>query len=369
MAYMIQVFDFDAAVPIGGGVPFGGAQGISFAPAQQSRIYLDDADNMFQPATFYTEQDQKLLIDTEMGGAIIGAGTILTYRVGQVATITQTGTDYSYYVFFPHKASGSNSSATAIGDKSAVLVVPTQTTTPPLDPTKTFDYARVYTGSTGFAVADTPIPPSYLNPTCFATGTLIDTARGPRPVETLVAGDMVLTRDRGLRPLAWTGGRHLTARHLDIAPNLRPIRIRKDALGPGMPARDLTVSPQHRVLVRSPIAARICGAPEVLVAARHLCTLPGIEVVNPPGGVGYHHLLFDRHEIVRSNGAWTESLFTGPQALKSLGPAALREIRAIFPELFGPGAPGWTGARDFLTAEQTRDLARRHLKNIKPLVA
>ena len=60
---------------------------------------------------------------------------------------------------------------------------------------------------TGFAVADTPIPPSYLNPTCFATGTLIDTANGPRPVDRLVAGDLVLTRDRGLRPLAWAGGR------------------------------------------------------------------------------------------------------------------------------------------------------------------
>ncbi len=102
---------------------------------------------------------------------------------------------------------------------------------------------------------------------------------------------------------------------------------------------------------------------------RHLCALPGIEALNPPGGIGYHHLLFDRHEIVRSNGAWTESLFTGPQALASLGPAARREIRAIFPELFGQNAPGWQGARDFLTGAQTRELTRRHLKNDKPLIA
>lgn len=369
MSYMIQVFDFIAPVPTTSEVPFGGISGISFAQATQSKIYLDDADNRFQTATIYVEQDQKLLIDTELGGTVASAGTILTYRTSQVATITQVGTNYSYYVFFPFKASGSTSSATVIGDKSTVLVVPTQPGTPPLDPTQTFDYARVFTGTTGFAVADTPIPPSYLNPTCFATGTLIDTANGQRPVETLVAGDLVLTRDHGLRPLAWTGGRHLDARHLDIAPNLRPIRIRKDSLGPGMPAQDLVVSPQHRVLVRSKIAERLCGAPEALVAARHLCALPGIEVINPPGGVGYHHILFDRHEIVRSDGAWTESLFTGPQALKSVGPAALREIRAIFPELFGEGAPGWTGARDFLTGAQTRELTRRHLKNAKPLIA
>ncbi|NHF72552.1 Hint domain-containing protein [Paracoccus sp. 12-3] len=218
-------------------------------------------------------------------------------------------------------------------------------------------------------MAETSIPPSYLNPTCFATGTLIDTATGPRAVETLVAGDLVLTRDRGLRPLAWAGGRHLDARHLDIAPNLRPIRIRAGALGPGLPASDLTVSPQHRILMRSKITERICGTPEALVAARHLCTLPGIEVTNPPGGIGYHHLLFDRHEIVRSNGAWTESLFTGPQAMASLSPAARREIRAIFPELFGQNAPRWAGARDFLTGAQCRELTRRHQKNDKPLFA
>ena len=369
MSYMIQVFDFAAPVPTSAEIPFGGKTGISFAPASESKIYIDENDNVFQPATLYIEQDQRLLIDTELGGTIMTAGTILTYRIGQVATITQVGTNYSYYVFFPHKASGSTGSATVIGDKSTVLVVPTQTSTPPLDPTQVFDYSRIYTSNAGFTLAETPIPPSYLNPTCFAAGTLIDTANGPRAVETLVAGDLVLTRDRGLRPLAWAGGRHLPPRHLDIAPNLRPVRIRAGALGPGLPATDLTVSPQHRILVRSKIAERICGAPEALVAARHLCALPGIEVTNPPGGIGYHHILFDRHEVVRANGAWAESLFTGPQALASLSPAARREIRAIFPELFGQDAPGWAGARDFLTGAQTRELTRRHLKNDKPLIA
>ncbi|NNF23942.1 MAG: hypothetical protein HKN63_03935 [Rhodobacteraceae bacterium] len=36
---------------------------------------------------------------------------------------------------------------------------------------------------------------------CFTQGTLIETAFGPRPVETLRPGDLVRTRDRGLRPL------------------------------------------------------------------------------------------------------------------------------------------------------------------------
>lgn len=369
MSYIIQVFDFNA--PVADSEPvFASQKNISFADAVESRIYLDDADNRFEPTTANGEPGQRLLIDTELGGTVLNAGTVLTYPSRTaLCVISLSGTSYNYLVFFPYKGASSINSPTLVGDKSTVMVIPTQTSTPPLDPTKLYDYLRVQTSSSGFSVAETPIPDSYLNPTCFATGTLIDTASGPRPVEALIAGDLVLTRDGGVRPVAWTGGRHLDARQLDIAPNLRPIRIRAGALGPGLPASDLIVSPQHRVLVQSKIAERICGTPEALVAARHLCALPGVEVTNPSGGIGYHHILFDRHEIVRSNGTWTELLFTGPQALASLGPAARREIRAIFPELFGHDAIGRVGAREFLTGAQARELTRRHLKNDKSLIA
>ncbi|MCU0816565.1 MAG: Hint domain-containing protein, partial [Cypionkella sp.] len=36
---------------------------------------------------------------------------------------------------------------------------------------------------------------------CFTLGTRIDTVDGPRPVEALVPGDLVLTRDHGPQPL------------------------------------------------------------------------------------------------------------------------------------------------------------------------
>lgn len=40
---------------------------------------------------------------------------------------------------------------------------------------------------------------------CFVAGTLIETADGPRPVEALQPGDLVLTRDHGLQPLGLGG--------------------------------------------------------------------------------------------------------------------------------------------------------------------
>ena len=212
--------------------------------------------------------------------------------------------------------------------------------------------------------ATTPAELTYENTLvmCFAAGTLIATADGPRPIEELKIGDLVETRDNGLQPIRWTGARHLSAAELEANPKLRPIRIRKGALGRGLPAADLVVSPQHRVLVRSRIAQRMFGADEVLVAAKQLCQIDGIEVAEDMASVAYHHIMFDRHEVVISNGAETESLFTGPEALRAVGPAAREEIFTLFPELAtGDYTP--EAARLLPSGRLGRKLAVRHLQN------
>lgn len=207
-----------------------------------------------------------------------------------------------------------------------------------------------------------------LHAICFATGTMIETAAGPRPVQSLRVGDLVRTRDNGLQPLRWLGGRRLSAEDLARAPRLLPIRIAAGALGPGMPAQDLTVSPQHRMLVRSPIAARMAGQAELLVAAVHLLDLPGVSRCAGTGGVGYWHLMFDAHEIVFANGAEAESLYLGPMAMEALTPDARAEITALFPELAGQGDTRPL-ARPVMRGGQCRKLVERQVRNRKPLVA
>lgn len=202
---------------------------------------------------------------------------------------------------------------------------------------------------------------------CFARGTLIDTSRGPVLVQDLRAGDLVRTLDRGLRPLRWIGARHLDAARLAADPALRPVRIRKGALGEGMPEADLLVSPQHRVMIRSRMAERMFGATEVLVAACQLLDIDGVEIAADTPNVEYWHFLFDGHEIVSANGAFAESLHTGPLALQALGAAARAEIFAIFPELHDRPAQR-SLARPPLSGREGRKLARSHARHKRALV-
>lgn len=202
---------------------------------------------------------------------------------------------------------------------------------------------------------------------CFTTGTLIETPEGLRRVEELVPGDLVLTLDNGAQPVRWIGRKALDVIALAVNPNLRPIRIKAGALGRNVPAVDLVVSPQHRVLIRSKIAERIFGASEVLVAAKQLLVLDGIEIATDLNAVEYVHILFDRHEVVNSNGAETESLYSGAQALKALGPQVREELEALFPEICTPDFEP-TGARPLLSGRMGRKLAMRHAQNDKPLI-
>ena len=203
---------------------------------------------------------------------------------------------------------------------------------------------------------------------CFASGTLIETRHGPVPVETLKVADQVLTFDNGHKAIRWIGSRHLSRAQLAANPKLRPIRIRCNALAPGYPTRDLIVSPQHRVLVSSVISLRMFDREEVLIPANKLLPLNGVEVIGDAlGGVVYWHILLDSHEIVWSNGTPTESLLTGPQALKAICPERREEIGAIFPEVLEPGFKPVSARYIPQKGRLTKKLVQRHHANKKPL--
>ena len=176
---------------------------------------------------------------------------------------------------------------------------------------------------------------------CYADGTGIMTAQGTTvPVEALAVGDLVHTADHGPQPIRWIGRRTLT---FGAAHRQKPIEIKAGALGNGQPATTLIVSPQHRMLLSGPLVQTMFCVPEVLAPAKALIGLPGIRVMQRKRQVTYHSLLCDRHEIIMANGAWSETFYPGPMALKMIGPHMRCQLETLLPELranpdggFGP---------------------------------
>ncbi|UXX82747.1 Hint domain-containing protein [Roseovarius pelagicus] len=164
---------------------------------------------------------------------------------------------------------------------------------------------------------------------CFAAGSQIETAQGLRRVECLRVGDRIHTLDRGLQPLRWVGRQDVSADALRNDKKLRPIRIAAGALGQGLPRRDLLVSRQHRMLISGPAALKVFGCQQVLIPAIKLVGLVGISIERTSRDLQYFHLLLDAHHIVFAEGAPSETLLPGPQAMALLPPTARDEIRAI----------------------------------------
>ncbi|MCR9108951.1 Hint domain-containing protein [Marivita sp. XM-24bin2] len=191
---------------------------------------------------------------------------------------------------------------------------------------------------------------------CFASGTRILTETGTRLIETLRAGERIVTRDNGVQTLRWIGWQHLDTASLERLPKHRPILLAPHLTGGDAP---LIVSPQHCVLFK-------VDGEEKLVRARHLARMQGgaARVMQGCQKVTYYHLMFDAHQIVFANGAPTESFFPGRYALLSLSETARSEVFALFPSLRHSDAEASYGrqAREVMRLAQLPG----HLKALSP---
>jgi hypothetical protein len=154
---------------------------------------------------------------------------------------------------------------------------------------------------------------------CFAAGTRIATSRGEVAVESLRVGDEVLTvRRRGVprRIVRWLGHRRVDLR---ACPQAAPVRVRAGAFGPGLPARDLRLSPDHALLV----AGR-------LIPVRHLVNGATIRPDPAEGFVTYFHVEFDAHDVLLAENLPAESfLDTGNRSAFANG-GAVTELNPDF---------------------------------------
>ncbi|MFQ6551387.1 Hint domain-containing protein [Aestuariibius insulae] len=191
---------------------------------------------------------------------------------------------------------------------------------------------------------------------CFTQDTIFETPDGPRAIEELQPGDLLMTRDRGAQPIRWIwSGTHLSEA-IAANPALNAIRIARGALGPNVPSRDIRLSRHHRILLSSKIAARVFGLRDVLVPAKDLLAVPGVDVAPIDGPITYYHILMERHEVLLANGLAAESLFLGDETVKTIPPEALEEIRLLL-----GSDPIPQPARFLAKGRKARNLVERHI--------
>jgi Hint domain-containing protein len=150
------------------------------------------------------------------------------------------------------------------------------------------------------------------NVVCFARGTRLAGPAGERPVEHLAVGDDLLTASGGQRRIVWIRRRHIDCACHPKPGSVWPVRIAAGAFGPGMPVRDLLLSPQHAVFAEGVLIPVKCliNASTVRQEAR--------------ASIDYLHVELGQHDILLAGGLPTESyLDTSDRACFENGGAAL----------------------------------------------
>ena len=207
-------------------------------------------------------------------------------------------------------------------------------------------------GGTSYGTTTTSTPGSV---PCFGPGTLIATPDGPRAVETLRVGDLVLTDDKGARPIRWISKREISL-DTEGEESGRPVLIPANALGEGLPENDLVLSANHRVLLGGKGQFDGLLAGEALAPAKALTGLPQIRLKRGCRKITWHHFALDRHAVVRAEGMRVESLLLGEMVLQRLSEFEQFRLRKMFPGRPAEVALNGPPARPLLTYQQAEKL-------------
>ena len=171
-----------------------------------------------------------------------------------------------------------------------------------------------------------------LDAICYLRGTHLLTPAGECAVEALAAGDLLVTRASGFQKIKWIGEQLYDARFVARNRNKMPVRIMAGALGDGVPARDLFVSPGHSMLLDG-----------VLVLARNLVNGVTIRQEEVAGEIHYYQVEFEKHDCVIAEGAWSESFADGPGLRNQFHNVV--EFYALYPDYVEPDALALCAAR------------------------
>lgn len=161
----------------------------------------------------------------------------------------------------------------------------------------------------------------------------VRTPCGARHVANLRPGDLVVTRDRGLRPVRLVWSRTVTEADMAADPSLAPVCLRPRAIGPMMPQRDLLVAGDHRLLIPGYRLADRPNTAAALIPAREIAGTSDAAFVDRAWEeMTFYNLVFDAHEVFTANGLPVESFHITEDTLEVVPAAVRARILEVFPE-------------------------------------
>ncbi|MEE9427517.1 MAG: Hint domain-containing protein [Paracoccaceae bacterium] len=165
-------------------------------------------------------------------------------------------------------------------------------------------------------------------------GANIRTPCGPRRVELVRPGDLIVTRDNGLQPVRMIWTREISSVDISLNPALAPIALCPRAIGPMMPQHKLTVASDHHVLVPG---YRLLGQEDTsccLVQAHEVAGSSDDAYADTSAGItSFYTFVFDTHQVFACNGLPVESFLAGASEIAGLKKSHRDDLIRLFPQL------------------------------------
>lgn len=168
----------------------------------------------------------------------------------------------------------------------------------------------------------------------FSGDALIRTPCGDRRAEMVRPGDLIVTRNDGLKPVRMVWKRTLTQSDMDAKTGRAPVRLKPRAIGPMMPRRDLLVAPDHRILVPGYRLAGEDDRQSCLVAAAEFAQASDeVYVDRNTCGVDLYTFIFDSHQVFTASGLPVESFLPSQATIPALAGQLRNDLMSLFPRL------------------------------------
>ncbi len=148
------------------------------------------------------------------------------------------------------------------------------------------------------------------------------TIKGEVPIENLRAGDILVTRDRGMQPLLWVG---------KVTPpaSRKAVYFSENSINN---SRDMMLCPNQLVALKGSKALLHYGQREVLIAAHTFVNGDTIRFADT-GQKTFYQLLLKNHQVIYAEAAAVESYLPSVQNLAMLDPVQQQQVFKVLPAL------------------------------------